>query len=285
MESMVKHQIAVEIDHSRLVTVVPVERGSRGEMDLTTIAPNQRRAVIRLFVVSNASSQLLSTIDIENVPQFGRPRPTLHLKSRIWRRRLTVSVVINGKVVTRRHEDLSPYLPAGRGAWAIAATALLLIMVAAGGFLAIRTLSAPVNGPEVATDRVTPTARTPQVQPEMAVASLPARRRVFFLPDSAELTPDAREELLRTAEWLGGLREKQILVRIEGHCAPAGSELGRLELSRQRARAVEQFLREAGWRPTVPAVVAGFSSERPTTTDPAQQHLNRRAEVIVEPRG
>ncbi|TVR04107.1 MAG: OmpA family protein [Spirochaetaceae bacterium] len=335
-------RIAVEIDHSRLVPLVTLERGGSGSIDLTTIVERQQRAVIRLFLLSDAAPKLLTTVSLEHLDQTAQRRPVLRLDAAIRGRHATCTVMVDGTRASRTRIDVADWLPSRNYGAIVAVAALLLLLLIGGGWLiqgmlrpagpvvtsapaappAVATRPAPAQPPvtppavvspapgpaetaapeppPVVTPPETETTTPPAVSPAPAETAPPRtvepapspapptaaivgqqQRTVYFLPDSNVLTATARRELQQIAEWLGDLPRENIEVRIEGHCAPAGSERGRLELSRQRARAVEQFLRSAGWSPARAPLVEGFSSDRPVSQDPEQQHLNRRVEVIV----
>ena len=308
-------RIAVEIDHSRLVPLVTLERGGSGSIDLTTIVERQQRAVIRLFLISDAAPRLLTTVSLEHLDQTAQRRPVLRLDATIRGRHATCSVMVDGRVANRTRIDISDWLPSRNYGAIISVAALLLLLLLGGGWLirgmlrptAQPVTTAPAAPPAVAArpapaPRAAAPATTPARPPETAAPTATAppappapaapadssaaivgrqQRTVYFLPDSNVLTASARRELQQMADWLSDLPGEGVEVRIEGHCAPAGSERGRLELSRQRARAVEQFLRNAGWSPAREPLVEGFSSDRPASLDPEQQHLNRRVEVIV----
>ena len=338
-------RIAVEIDHSRLVPLVTLERGGSGSIDLTTIVERQQRAVIRLFLISDAAPKLLTTVSLEHLDQTAQRRPVLRLDATIRGRHATCSVMVDGRVANRTRIDISDWLPSRNYGAIISVAALLLLLLLGGGWLirgmlrptAQPVTTAPAAPPAVAArpapapraaapattparppETAAPTATAPPAPPAPAAPTSPPpapaptpeaaapiapeplarvetaapadssaaivgrqQRTVYFLPDSNVLTASARRELQQMADWLSDLPGEGVEVRIEGHCAPAGSERGRLELSRQRARAVEQFLRNAGWSPAREPLVEGFSSDRPASLDPEQQHLNRRVEVIV----
>ncbi len=305
---MAQQRIAVEIDHSRLVAVAALERGARGEVDLTTIASNQRRAIIRLFRVAEGTPQLLASFEIDNLGRFNRARPSIQLHTLISRAgSLAVRLEVEHQTVVKRRVDVSQYLPPRPFPWAAAAAAALLLVVAGLGVLLLLR------------DRAVPTARTAPVlseaqtpepvpqdpAPPPAPASPPRRSpepaeqrdppqptvtteqiseqqwTIYFRPDRAELTAAARDELQRIAETIASYEPEQIRLVIAGHCAPVGPERGRVVLSRQRAQAVADFLQAAG--APQPDEVAGYSSDRPVTFETGQLHLNRRVEIEIAP--
>jgi peptidoglycan-associated lipoprotein len=77
-------------------------------------------------------------------------------------------------------------------------------------------------------------------------------RDAYFDTDKADLRPDAREALSKTADFLKS--EPSIKVTIEGHCDERGSTEYNLGLGDRRAASVKQYL-----------VSLGISADRMTT--------------------
>jgi peptidoglycan-associated lipoprotein len=69
-------------------------------------------------------------------------------------------------------------------------------------------------------------------------------RDAYFDYDSAEIRPDARTALQKTAEFLKGYPNTH--VAIEGHCDERGSTEYNLALGQRRANAVKQYLVSLG---------------------------------------
>ena len=305
---MAQQRIAVEIDHSRLVAVAALERGARGDVELTTIASNQRRAIVRLFCVTDGTPQLLAAFEIDNLSRFNRARPSIHLHTLISRSgRLAVRLDVEHQTVLKRKIDVSQYLPPRPFPWAAAAVlALLLVVTGLGALLLLRDHAAPTaqlapEVSEVATPETAPQEPTPPAAPEPAappprsaepsvqrdppqppVAAAQVSQRqwtIYFSPDRAELSAAARDELRRIAEILSSYEPGQIRLVIAGHCAPVGPERGRVVLSHRRAQAVADFLQAAG--APQPDEVTGYSSERPVTFETERLHLNRRVEIEI----
>ena len=94
--------------------------------------------------------------------------------------------------------------------------------------------------------------------PSPAPAPAPARifeqevRDAYFDTDKADIRPDGREALSKTADFLKS--EPSIKVTIEGHCDERGSTEYNLGLGDRRAAAVKQYL-----------VSLGVSADRMTT--------------------
>jgi outer membrane protein OmpA-like peptidoglycan-associated protein len=105
---------------------------------------------------------------------------------------------------------------------------------------------------------------------------------IYFNPSSARLTQGAKSKLTRMLELVEDTSIQRIT--IDGHCAIAGTERGRKKLSTLRARVVGNYLTKNGWSPDIDTELAmnGWGSRKVHTTDPDQQHLNRRVVVQVE---
>jgi peptidoglycan-associated lipoprotein len=85
-------------------------------------------------------------------------------------------------------------------------------------------------------------------------------RDAYFDYDKADLRPDAREALAKTAEFLRNY--PQAKVTIEGHCDERGSTEYNLTLGDRRAAAVKQFLVSQGIGADRLATVS-FGKEKP----------------------
>jgi outer membrane protein OmpA-like peptidoglycan-associated protein len=114
-----------------------------------------------------------------------------------------------------------------------------------------------------------------------AAAAAPQEREwtVYFNPDNAALTSNARDELATIAEFLKD--HPRASVSIEGHCALYGTEQGRLDLSKDRARNVYQFLLQNTWSPEEKPEIEWFGAKQYVTRDRERQHLNRRVEIEI----
>lgn len=104
-------------------------------------------------------------------------------------------------------------------------------------------------------------------------------RDAYFDYDKADIRPDAREALSKTADFLKG--HPQFKVTIEGHCDERGSTEYNLGLGDRRASAAKQYLVSLG----VPAdrlTTVSFGKEKPFCTEhnePCWQQ-NRRGHFV-----
>ena len=148
--------------------------------------------------------------------------------------------------------------------------------------VAVATAPAP-------TGAATPPAAEP-ARPEPAAAPVPrpapaefgpndALRMIHFEFDKADIRPDARVALEKTASFLKGYPNQK--VNIEGHCDERGSTEYNLALGDRRANAVKQYLVNLG----IPAAnlnTVSFGKEKPFCTESNETcwQQNRRGHFV-----
>lgn len=148
------------------------------------------------------------------------------------------------------------------------------------------TASGP-GGQDDATVRVTVAAPPPPAPAPAPALSLEEmfRRNVFdafFDYDRADLRPDARESLSRTAEFLR--THPEIRFVIEGHCDERGSTEYNLALGDRRALAARQFLISLGVAAERIETLS-WGKERPFCNESHETcwQQNRRAHFVMAP--
>jgi peptidoglycan-associated lipoprotein len=104
-------------------------------------------------------------------------------------------------------------------------------------------------------------------------------RDAYFDYDKADIRPDARQALSKTADFLKG--HPQFKVTVEGHCDERGSTEYNLGLGQRRADAVKQYLVSLG----VPAdrlATVSFGKEKPFCQEHAEPcwQQNRRGHFV-----
>jgi peptidoglycan-associated lipoprotein len=141
------------------------------------------------------------------------------------------------------------------------------------------------GGTQDASVRITVSAPAPPPPPSRPAATLEElfRANVFdsyFDYDKADIRPDAREALARTAEFLR--THSQIKVLIEGHCDERGSTEYNLALGDRRAQATRQFLISLGVSADRLETVS-WGKERPFCTESSEQcwQQNRRGHFVM----
>jgi len=104
---------------------------------------------------------------------------------------------------------------------------------------------------------------------------------VQFAPDSAVLRSSERAKLDRLSEILKRYGEYDLLVT--GHTALAGTEAGRLQLSRERADSVAEYLLELDVRERDQILTRGFGADRPVADNTIEsgRRRNRRVELTI----
>ncbi len=104
--------------------------------------------------------------------------------------------------------------------------------------------------------------------------------RVHFAVDSAALSPEAKQILMRQAAWLK--QYPNVTVQIEGHADERGTREYNLALSARRAVAVKNFLVSQGISPSRISTI-GYGKERPVALCDAEEcwSQNRRAVTVI----
>jgi outer membrane protein OmpA-like peptidoglycan-associated protein len=104
---------------------------------------------------------------------------------------------------------------------------------------------------------------------------------IQFEADTAVMLPGEGAKLDKIAEILLHYRERDILVG--GHSAMAGTEAGRLSLSRERAAVVADYLIGKKVRSPDRIVVRGYGAERPVADNRSEdgRRRNRRVEITI----
>ena len=144
------------------------------------------------------------------------------------------------------------------------------------------TASGP-GGSADASVRVSVAAPPPPPQqeaaPDLSALFLKEVRDAYFDLDKADLRPDAREALTKTADFLRNY--PTIKVSIEGHCDERGSTEYNLALGDRRAAAVKQFLVSQGIAADRMSTVS-FGKEKPfcMESNEACWQQNRRGHFV-----
>ncbi|HLK03650.1 MAG TPA: peptidoglycan-associated lipoprotein Pal [Candidatus Acidoferrum sp.] len=146
------------------------------------------------------------------------------------------------------------------------------------------TASGP-GGSADASVRVTVAAPPPppvkeEAAPDLAGLFLKEVRDAYFDLDKADLRPDAREALTKTADFLRNY--PTIKVNIEGHCDERGSTEYNLALGDRRAAAVKQFLVSQGITADRLSTVS-FGKEKPFCMESNEScwQQNRRGHFVM----
>lgn len=106
---------------------------------------------------------------------------------------------------------------------------------------------------------------------------------VYFDFDRSEIRPEDAKTLESDAAWL---KTNDMLILIEGQCDDRGTEAYNLALGDRRARATMNYLTAIGIAADRMSTVS-YGKERPVCTEHTEAcwALNRRAHIVVKPRG
>ncbi|NBC29544.1 MAG: hypothetical protein GVY29_06080, partial [Spirochaetes bacterium] len=123
--------LQVNVDHGHYVDVVELQRGRAYDLELTTIAVNQRRARIELAVSVGGGRESLTTVELTDLPTNLGRRPRIVLETAVSRQgSLELSFVVEGRRVTTRRVSVRKWLPTRHALWlvplALVAAALLV---------------------------------------------------------------------------------------------------------------------------------------------------------------
>ena len=106
---------------------------------------------------------------------------------------------------------------------------------------------------------------------------------IYFDFDRYEIRPADAKTLEADAAWL---KTNDVLILIEGQCDERGTDEYNLALGDRRARATMNYLVALGIAAPRMSTVS-YGKERPVCTEPTEAcwALNRRAHIVVKPRG
>lgn len=339
--------LAVQVEHSRYVSLFKLDRPMNKELSLTTLVDNQKQADVRVYLIVDGNKIHIHTFVLSNLPRKKSGELRISLKASFdGRSSVHFRLSLDGRLHETQRLSLRKHLKKKRSGhllWLIP----LLLLIAALLFLLLgpgmcsstsdkntdtvgtsRPIAAPSSGqtfeqtsepekqpppraaietnaakteetgiktpmPAEATTHAesapTGTASAKTAEPagsepagsEPAAAAFTLEKQVYFQPDNANLTGEARKLLIDLADTLK--EHPEAPVAIFGHCALYGTEKGRIELSQQRAEQVADFLRDRGWKPETLPEIRGLGGNQPVTRNSENQYLNRRVEIIVPP--
>lgn len=347
--------LGVEVDNARYVPLLSLASRTNGRLPLTTIAPRQRRAIVKISVLKNGRPTVVDKMQVTDIALGMHEHPQIDLEGHHdGRGHVALTLYLDGKRYSGKTVDVSRFLPRrSRSAWLVAVVAAVLLASVGGlTYLLIQGDFGAVRQPTDAQRSAESTAKAPQrsaddagrgageetgevlrgdtrpsgaagadaadaaaggvsgpgadtedgggMEREQATADAQPRRPsfagpvddvippsasdpvvVYFLPNSSAILPEVRSRLSRLFGVLRRYPDHRLV--IEGHCAIAGSEAGRAEISENRARNVRDVLAELGWEFDDGSRVVGLGATDPETTDESLQYLNRRVEIWALP--
>ncbi|MFP4551610.1 MAG: OmpA family protein [Spirochaetales bacterium] len=276
--------LTVLVDNKDYVPISKLKESESGELNLTTMLPDQDRATIELYLRGGRYLEHLHTFEVSNL--HDKPeRPRIVVSAHV-RTTLNVTLRVDGELVETEsfavpeevHDiNWSPWL------WA-ALVVILLSAVAIAGVIYLpdlmtldqsrrdsaerltsegslstvpqETMRPPgeMDESESSTDSVEPDrdvgadpAERGPVGPVAAVAVLPTElidQPLYFEPESTALLPETREQIDAVASAIARTSPAGIRVLVQGHTALFGTQAARIELSLRRAQNVADALSE-----------------------------------------
>ncbi len=196
MDAMPLQKIAIEIDDGRLATVAPLERMSRGEINITPIVAHQEDAVVRVYRESARGHDVLTTFRLTHLTRFGRSRPVMRLSTVIGRRgNLVITVSVDSVQIARQTVEVSKYVGAGpsrayTGVIALAVIALVIVGAVHLVFRSPRLADRSADRrPEVTRSEAASVAAQPSLPPAREREREPARATAHPEPAQADPGP------------------------------------------------------------------------------------------------
>ncbi len=268
--------ICIIVDRRTPEPLLKCEEGAAGRLPLTTIAAGQNRAQVEIYSIERNSREKLYSLEINDLPA---EKPEIDVSGRCGGGILYLGFMLNGREI--HHASIRLPDPGKKHTWwpvipaAMITAALLLLIFPPRVEEPETVVRAPARAPAAA-------AELPAPEPKLlkAVQALPITETVYFLPNASGLTPDTLTILDRIAGELAS--RPGWLVIIEGHCALAGTEQGRVDLSQERAGRVFDYLAASGWAPESGPEIHGYGGAFPVTKERALQNLNRRVEISAD---
>lgn len=300
--------MTVLVDNKDYVPISKLKEPESGELNLTTMMPDQDRATIELYLRGGRYLEPLHTFELTGL--HGKPeRPRIVVSAHV-RGTLNVTLRVDGELIESKsfpvpeevhRVNWAPWL------WSAMIT-LLLAAVTIVGVLYLPDLmardatevgpsTAEIEQPETRDEfertvepKVAPEPRGPvgtvavdSVDPELPSNLI--EQPLYFEPESAGLLPETREQIDAIAAAIAEAAPESMQVRIVGHTALFGTQGARTELSLRRAQNVANALAERLERSGVAGVELlpeGLGGAEPVTRDGADQWRNRRVVLSLE---
>jgi len=274
-----KGYIFVELFERRIKSFLSVSAAGPERLHLTTAKDLQNSGMIKLYYCpeeewefcSAEEKVLIKEIIINEIPLAKTGAVTIDLLGKIKNRAtLLLTVLLDGKPCQETAVDLSSLSKSPSLKYFIIPPFIIFLLL----ILYLLFLK-PYFQPTPAA--ITPEPPVPTATAEEKIIPVFTPVLIYFNPESAELSPGAKENLENLLAHLKGRSTGTLY--ITGYCALFGSERGREKLSLQRALNVERYLINSGWITEMEAEVRGLGGRNPVTREGTEQHLNRRVEI------
>ncbi len=274
--------IEIKIEHTHYHHLLETTTDKEGYAVLTTLQPRQKSAVIKFFLHRGTTHRFLTEYLLD-LSWCTDDKPLIEVRGAVKKRTLVLSISVEGKGVCSDTLTLPRSLPPKRAILLFSSGILLLaaIIFFLPGFKGRNHTAASMTAPAVTTATTTVAPPPPAPLPPPTKGSIPVhiKKIIYFYPDSTRMKEGEKKKIDEVVELLA--EHPGLSVTVSGFCARYGTQKGRMELSRNRARFTAALLEKLGWRPNKPPSILWFGAQNPLTTDPLQKDKNRRVEITV----
>ena len=102
--------LGVEIDDNRVAWIYDSQKSKISSVKLTTVAENQRKAQIRIYLKRNEKKHLIATETISGIPDMHAGEPSIDFVPVLHGKSLEYSIYLNSRLVKRNTVALNKYI-------------------------------------------------------------------------------------------------------------------------------------------------------------------------------
>jgi outer membrane protein OmpA-like peptidoglycan-associated protein len=122
-----KPRVGIEIVGKKYIAFLDLDKPSTGTLDFTTVADNQSKAIVKVFLFKGSRKTLVRELEVRNLPPGGAGNPDIALIGEFdGRKTLSLKVVLDGKTYKSESLDFKKHLPKKARAPALAVAVFTL---------------------------------------------------------------------------------------------------------------------------------------------------------------
>ncbi len=206
-------QIGVQIEGDKYIGLINLGKDIRGNLNLTTIKDQQRRAVIKIFLFQNDRVVPIKEIEVRNIPPEKAGVPIINLSTEFdGKKNLTLLVMLNGRASSRTVVDIKKFSTGRKRGLVL--IPMVIILALAVYFFAFRGASLREMSTILSFDKISFFSRSAgldkKAEPEEEARVYDEKTRQDEGPKVAsdELKKDARREKDAKAEEKAQVKEQ-----------------------------------------------------------------------------